>query len=71
MKFAATIQIFYNFKIQKRIVSAKTVCGNMVGLLSVKAYNKLKSSLQISSLDKRFRLYLEQGLFVENDAVIV
>ena len=30
MKFAATIWIFYNFQIQKRIVSAETFCGNTV-----------------------------------------
>ena len=30
MKFAATIGIFYNFQIQKRIVSAETIWGNTV-----------------------------------------
>ena len=30
MKFGATIQIFYNFEIQKRIFSAETIWGNMV-----------------------------------------
>ena len=30
LKFATTIQIFYNFQIQKRTVSAETICGNAV-----------------------------------------
>ena len=33
MKFAATIWIFYNFQIHKRIVSAETICGNTVDFL--------------------------------------
>ena len=41
--------IFHN----KIFVVLSFECG---GLLSVKTYNKLKSSLQISSLHKRFRL---------------
>ena len=32
MKFAATIWSFYNFQVQKRIVSAETIWGNTVSL---------------------------------------
>ena len=39
MKFAETI--FYNFQIQKRIVSAETICGNRVSFMNMPASPQL------------------------------
>ena len=38
LKFAATMWIFYNLQIQKRIVSAETIHGNMVFIKKIRRF---------------------------------
>ena len=57
MKFAATIWIFYILQIQKKIVSAKTICGNTVSRIGPQTNSLLygfdqKKSAMLSSTNQ-------------------